>query len=91
MPPTNGTGPAAEELLIDMTEAMKLADEPIDYPIEPIAARGFLTVLAGRHSSYKSWLMIVTGHAAHRGGGEVADLRCERRAPSTWTPRTALG
>ena len=60
-----------------MNDAMVLAEEPISYSIEPIAARGFLTVLAGRHSSFKTWLMIATGHAAHRGGGEVGGLRCE--------------
>jgi hypothetical protein len=65
-------------LLIDMAEAMELAEQPIAYPIRPIAARGFLTILVGRHSSYKSWLMMATGQAAHRGGGEVAGMRCER-------------
>ncbi len=67
----------AANLLIDMEAAMKLAEVPIAYAIKPIAARGFLTVLAGRHSSYKSWLMMITGNVSHRGGGEVAGLVCE--------------
>jgi AAA domain len=62
-----GSAEDGERLLIDMAEAMKLAEEPIVYAINPLAARGFLTVLVGRHSSYKSWLMLVTGHACHRG------------------------
>ncbi len=77
---TNGTAPATdpdEDLVIDMVAAMKLADVPISFAIEPIAAHGFLTVLAGRHSSYKSWLMLMASHAAHRGG-EVAGMRCEQ-------------
>ncbi len=70
-------GKTAADLLIDMEEAIQLAEEPISYPIEPIAARGFLTILAGRHSSFKSWVMIATGYVAHRGGGEIAGMRCE--------------
>src|SRR4051812_13723285 len=42
-------------LLVDMADAVARADEPIDYPVYPVAARGFVTVLAGRHSSLKSW------------------------------------
>ncbi len=64
-------------LLIDMRAAMKLAEMPIVPTIDPIAARGFLTILAGRHSSYKSWLMMLAGHQSHRGGGSVAGMRCE--------------
>jgi hypothetical protein len=67
----------AHELLINMEAAMQLAKQPIAYAVEPIAARGFLTVLAGRHSSYKSWLMLMAGHAAHRGESEFAGLHCE--------------
>lgn len=74
----NGAAPGAPgDLLIDMAEAMTLAELPIAYPIEPIAARGFLTVLAGRHSSYKSWLMIAAGYAVHRGDDEIAGMACE--------------
>jgi hypothetical protein len=64
-------------LLIDMEEAMRLAEEPIEYPIHPLAARGFLTVLVGRHSAQKSWLMTIAGYVAHRGGGGLSGLRCE--------------
>jgi hypothetical protein len=80
-PPQRNDGDGAGlDLLIDMAEAMKHADAPIPYVVDPIAARGFLTVLAGRPSSLKSFLMMATGDAAHRGGGEVAGMRCE---PST--------
>ena len=51
-------------------------EKPIEYPIDPLAARGSETVLVGRHSSFKTWLMTVAGHVAHRSGGDVADLRC---------------
>jgi hypothetical protein len=64
-------------LLINMAEAKELGKEPLDYPVYPIAARGFLTVLAGRPEALKSWLMLITGHVAHRGGGEIGDLTCD--------------
>jgi hypothetical protein len=88
IPSQNGTEPSP--LLIDMAEAMKLAAVPICFPIHPIAARGFLTVLAGRHSSLKSWLMMISGHVAHRGGGELAGLHCEATTV-LYVDRTAPG
>jgi hypothetical protein len=67
----------ANDLLIDMSEAIGLADEPIPFAIEPLAARGFLTVPVGRTQSFKSWLMMLLGHAVHSGGGVLGGMRCE--------------
>ena len=47
--PTTLIGSATADLLIDMAEAMGLAEQPIAKLIDPMAARGFLTVLAGQH------------------------------------------
>jgi hypothetical protein len=68
-------------LLVDMREAMTHADEPLPYVVEPIALRGTVTMLVGRHSSMKSWLAQFMAAAAHRGES--------RRSPacrSTGTP-----
>ncbi len=74
---SNGSAPnESGDLLVDMDAAMEAAEQPIEKVIDPFAVRGFLTVVAGQHSSGKSWLLTATGHAAHRGGGEVAGMRC---------------
>lgn len=62
-------------LLVDMREAMLHADDPVPYLIEPIAVRGLVTVLVGRHSSMKSWLMILGAAAAHGFDEHVAGYR----------------
>jgi hypothetical protein len=63
----------SDDLLVDMREAMRHASDPIPYLIEPIAVRGLVTVLVGRHSSMKSWLMMLGAAATHRGAESVAD------------------
>jgi hypothetical protein len=68
--------PPSPPPLRDMAAAIQLAGEPIPYLIEPIAVRGHHTVLVGRHSSFKTWAMLLGGHAVHRGGGEVAGMTC---------------
>jgi AAA domain len=64
---------AALDLLIDMSA---VADAPPDYVIEPLAAKGYLTVLPGKRGSYKSMLTMLAGACCHGGGGELAGLRC---------------
>jgi RecA-family ATPase len=73
-------GAANEEscLLVDMVAAMEAAKEPISFPLNPIAARGFLTVLAAKRDSFKSWLMLLSGHAVQRGDLKIAGMTCER-------------
>jgi hypothetical protein len=66
----------AGDLLIDMRAAMEAASEGFVYPLYPIAARGFLTVLAGRHSARKSWLMLLAGLAVQRGDTHLAGMTC---------------
>ena len=61
-----------------MTEAFARADDPLDYIVDPLAVPGFVTVLAGKHSSYKSWLLTATGAAAHAGGAEAVGMECRR-------------
>jgi hypothetical protein len=69
-------------LLIDMELALADADEDLEFPIEPLAVRGFLTIIAGQHSSRKTWLMLLGGHAVHEGSSSIAGLNC--------TPTTVL-
>jgi len=64
----SANGAAGDDLLIDMREAMLHAHDPIPYLIEPIAVRGLVTVLVGRHSSMKSWLMICAAAAVQATG-----------------------
>jgi 5S rRNA maturation endonuclease (ribonuclease M5) len=73
---TGGPKSRQEIPLVDMEAAMELAGEAIDYVI---AARGVLTVLVGRHSSFKTFLMMLAGHAVHRGDSEIAGLACSQR------------
>src|SRR4051812_38215107 len=68
----NGTSPALS-LLIDMA---KVPDEPPEYVIEPLAAKGYLTLLPGRRNAYKSMLVMMAGACCHGGGGELAGLHC---------------
>ena len=72
----------AARRLVDMTEAMRLASEPTDYVCRPLAARGYLTVLAGRPGEAKSWLMLALADAVDRGAewvaGYLTGLRCRQ-------------
>ena len=74
----------ARERIVDMVEAIKQSAEPIDYPCQPICARGFVTVLAGRHGEAKSWLALFIAHAVHSDkgsvGGFLGGLRCRHGA-----------
>jgi hypothetical protein len=65
-------GSAGDDLLIDMREAMLHAHDPIPHLIDPIAVRGLVTVLVGRHSSMKSWLMICAGAAVQADREAIA-------------------
>ena len=67
-------------LLIDMAEALRHADAALPFVIEPLALRGYLTVLVGRHSAGKSWLALLLGAAVHGGTPELAGF------PLTRTP-----
>lgn len=67
-----------DELIVDMRAALEAADADIDFPLWPIAARGFLTVLAARHSSYKTFLMLLAGHAVQRGDASIAGMACQQ-------------
>ncbi len=70
----------ARERIVDMVEAIKSSAEPIDYPCEPIVARGYVTVLSGRRGDAKSWLAMAIAHAVHSDvgsvGGWLEGLRC---------------
>ena len=63
----------ALELLIDMAN---VPDEPPDYVLEPLAAKGALTLLVGKRSSYKTFVALLAGARCHTGGGNLAGLRC---------------
>jgi hypothetical protein len=70
----NGNGSAiAAGLLIDMS---KVDDEPPEYLIDPLAARGYLTLLPGKRGSFKSFLTLVLANCCHTGGGSLAGIRC---------------
>lgn len=75
---TSREAAAVARLLVDMTAAMVAAEEDFIYPVHPLAARGFLTVLGGKHSSMKTWLMLLTGAAVHRGEPDVAGMPCAK-------------
>lgn len=77
LPPEPPENAAVRLLLVDMAKAIAAADDPIPCVIEPLAARGFLTVLAGRHSSGKSWLAILLGAAAHGGRTDLAGFKLD--------------
>ena len=81
----------AASLIADMAAAMAGADEPIDYLIDRFAAPGFLTIVVGRHSAYKSWLLMCLAAATHAGRTGIAGLDVDRRARCTSTQRTAAG
>jgi hypothetical protein len=66
-----------DPLLYDMADALAHADDPTPFMIDPIAVRGTLAVLVGKHSSMKSWLMIAACAAAARGGAAVGALLVE--------------
>lgn len=60
--------------VIDMHAAMIKAGEKIPYVIEPIAVRGTVTVVVGKHSARKSWLVMLAAAAVHDGRREVAGM-----------------
>lgn len=72
--PTTGAPSAVP--LFDMAQAIQDAAEPLPWIVEPLAARGYLTVLVGRPEAFKSWLMLMLGHQVHSGGGELGGLSC---------------
>jgi 5S rRNA maturation endonuclease (ribonuclease M5) len=78
--PEQAKRPAILDLLVDMEAASVGADEPLPYVIEPLAVRGYLTVLVGKRSAFKSFLMTVLAYRCHHGLGEIAGLGC---APAT--------
>ena len=51
-------------------------DEPPSYVVEPLAARGYLTLLPGKRSSFKSFLAMFAAARCPSGGGDLAGLRC---------------
>jgi hypothetical protein len=73
---TNGSGggSALPPFVVDMREAMRTANDPIPCIVDPIAVRGALTALIGRHSSRKSWLCMLTAAAVHTGKTEIAGM-----------------
>ena len=69
--------------IVDMIAAAREASQPIEFPCDPIAARGFVTVLAGQRSALKSWLATAILYAVHRSdepedGRYVVDMRCRK-------------
>lgn len=73
----NGAEPKlASGLLIDMEKAIVDANQEFESPLSPVVVRGFLTLVAGRHSSRKTWLMLLGGHAVHTGAARIAGLGC---------------
>jgi hypothetical protein len=72
----------AQLRLVDMSDAMRRAAQPLDYPCCPLAACGFLTVAAGRPGEAKTWLMLHVAHAVHSGAVDwiagIDGLRCRR-------------
>jgi len=71
---------AGDQLLVDMTAAMAAAAEPLPYVVEGFACRGYVTVLAGQHSSRKTWLALLLGAAVHGGRTALAGFAI---APTT--------
>jgi AAA domain len=70
--------PAVLDLLVDMEQALEEADQPVPFLADPVAARGCLTLLVAKHSSFKSMFAMAVGHCCHAGGGDLAGIHCER-------------
>ena len=70
----------AASLIADMAAAIAGADEPIDYLIDRFAAPGFLTIVVGRHSAYKSWLLMAWPPRPRRPHGIAGLARRPARA-----------
>jgi hypothetical protein len=64
-------------IVTDLAEWIARADEPPPWRVEPLAADGAVTTLAGMRGESKSWLALALCAGVARGAG-VAGLRCER-------------
>lgn len=71
----NGSKPHPR--IIDMTEALRLAAEPLPERCGMLAIDGFVTIIAGMRSERKSWLAMSLC-AAVADGAEVAGINCRR-------------
>ncbi|HEY6892214.1 MAG TPA: AAA family ATPase [Solirubrobacter sp.] len=65
---------AARARLVDMSEAIRLAGLAPAWVCDPIAARGALTVIAGKTGHGKTWLGLAIAYAVHGGGGDVGGI-----------------
>ena len=68
--------PKILDLLLDMEEAVKLADEPLPARIDPLVIDGYLTVLTGIRGAMKSFLAMILAQRCHSGGGMIAGIDC---------------
>jgi len=60
--------------LLDVHEMLTTEPDPIEWVAEPLAARGFLTILSGREGLGKSMLALAIGIRMASGGGPFAGL-----------------
>ena len=68
-----------------------VVDEPPEYVIDGLAARGYLTMLVGKRSAFQSFVMIgpLRLETRDQGGGQLGGIVCRwTTTRSTWTPRT---
>ena len=69
--------PAAAKLRrLDVARMLTTEPAPVDWLVEGVAARGALTLLAGREKEGKSMVALAVGACVLSGGGSVAGLTC---------------
>ncbi len=61
---------------LDVARMLTTEPAPVDWLIEGVAARGALTLLAGREKEGKSMIALAIGACVLSGGGSVAGLAC---------------
>jgi len=61
---------------LDVARILTTEPAPVDWLIEGVAARGALTLLAGREKEGKSMIALAVGACVLSGGGSVAGLAC---------------
>lgn len=61
---------------LDVAKMLTTIPAPVPWVVEGIAARGHLTMLAGKEKSGKSYLMLAFAVACAHGGSSVAGVQC---------------
>ena len=60
----------------DVAGMLATEPEPVDYLVEGVVARGYLSLLVGREKTGKSLLALATSARCAEGGGSVAGIQC---------------